>query len=237
VAAHPPSLGPTRSRERGQATVETVGIMVAIAILLAATAAVLAGGITLPRPPDLIGAIAKVFGRDEPEGLRPGLDVPGAGGYVRADHGFITPETDPPIGQVFGAAANGAQRSMILLEAQAAFLDGFESGLAERANEFRRDPLSIVRGLRDAMLDVETATSAVPNAVSRTSGYVGSLARMNGRDALLRVYRDAGDWASGEAISLAFRGAGRGLAKAGRRRLPRGEVRDARAPDERAVLR
>jgi len=241
VAASPPSPSSRRSRERGQATVEAVGIIVAIAILLAATGAVLSGGLALPRPPDLIGAITKVFGRDGPEGPRPGLDVPGAGGYVRADHGHIAPETDPWLGEpvrwtggvVKDTAVAGAQvvGSAPWLPAECAeeFTLSFLARVRERALALAVDPRELIELIREIGRSPEAFLPAVPNPIDGVR-YVRRVFSMGLRNGALRASRDSGRAAADIAIEAALRGGGRLLRRTMRRPAPKAPAPKAAAP-------
>jgi hypothetical protein len=238
-----PDRHPQRPRQRGQATVETVGIIVAIALLLAATGAWLSGSVSLPKPPDLIGAITRVFGggREEPAGPRPGLDVPGAGGYVRLDHGFITPETHPPIG-AFAAGVGGAGLAVLTatrdgvvaggrlagayLELPAAcareFNAGFWERVEQRARALARDPRKLLRDLGEIGRDPVAALRQVfpdPMGVVRE---VRRALSMSWRERALYLSRVSGRTAADFAIDQLTQGATRIVGRVVTRGRPRG---------------
>ena len=237
------SGGPSRGRRRqgGQATVETVGIIVVVAIVLAATGAFLSSGISLPRPPDLFGAITRVFGPGEQEGRRPGLDVPGAGGYVRADHGHITPETDPWLGRpirwaggaVKGTAVAGVRLAgtTLWLPADCAreFTAAFWDRVRERALALAVDPRELVRLIHEIGRSPEAFLPDVPNPIDGVR-YVRKVFSMGLRDGALLASRDSGRAAADVAIELATRGAARVLRRAMRRRAPTAPSPRAPAP-------
>jgi hypothetical protein len=227
MATSAPDRLPHRPRQRGQATVETVGIIVAIALLLAATGAWLSGSVSLPRPPDLIGAITRVFGRDEPEGPRPGLDVPGAGGYVRLDHGGITPETHPPIGRLVARTGDAAilvaattkdavvaagRLAGSYLELPAACAREFAAGFAERVKEralaLATDPRELLRRVREIARNPEAAFQLLPSPWDAVRE-VRKVWSMPGRERALHLSRLAGRTAADLAIDQLTRGAAR----------------------------
>jgi hypothetical protein len=241
MAIRVPRRPPHRPRERGQATVETVGIIVAIALLLAATGAWMSGTVSLPNPPDLIGAITRVFGggRAEPEGRRPGLDVPGAGGYVRLDHGFITPQTHPPIGRAITAARHGAVAVVRVagasFELPAACAREFEAGFAERVREralaLARDPRELLGAAWRIVRHPDEALDVLPNPMG-VLREVGRAWSMNWRERALYLSRLSGRAAADFAVDRLTQGTARVVGKAvGRLRAtrsapapPRGEA-------------
>ncbi len=219
-----------RERQRGQATVETVGIIVAIAILLAATGAFLTGGLPLPRPPDLIGAVARVLGAGAP---RPAIDVPGPGGFVRADHGYVAGETHPPIGRSLDWAADrsaglilgGGGMAPALM---AAFGAGFADRVRERVDAVRDDPAgALLRAVRELRRSPEDVLNDLPGPV-RIWRYANDVRAEGWREGSRRVSRDAG----GLGADLTIEVVGRRLVRAGRgaSRRPVPRDREPRAP-------
>ena len=126
----------SRGAQRGQAAVESIGIAVLVALLLAAVSAWLVREVRPPeRPPALIEAVRG------PADAGPGplrLPLPPAAPPFEMPRG----RDDEPIGRVLRAAAGGARDAIVLaVEMRYRFAYGFGMRLAERTRQFLDDPL------------------------------------------------------------------------------------------------
>ncbi len=157
--------------------------------------------------------------------------MPGAGGYVRADHGHITPETDPWLGRpirwaggtVKSTAVTGVRfaGTTLWLPADCAreFTAAFWDRVRERALALAVDPRELIRLIREIGRSPEAFLPDVPNPIDGVR-YVREVFSMGLRDGALRASRDSGRAAADVAIELATRGAARAVRRAMRRPAP-----------------
>jgi hypothetical protein len=164
-----------RGAQRGQATVETVGVAVMVALLLTATAAWLVREVRPPdRPPAFIEAVSKPLVRDPaPFELRYPLPRP-----------FTMPRgrDDEPIGRALRAVGRGVRQAVVLgIEMRHRCALAFGMRLGERGLALVEDP---VGGLLD---------SPLPDPVTpeEIQSYADELRSMPGRDAALTATADA----------------------------------------------
>ncbi|HMN98006.1 MAG TPA: hypothetical protein PKD59_01190 [Miltoncostaeaceae bacterium] len=171
--------------ERGQAAVESVGVTVTIALLVAVLAVWTAGNIRpSAAPPDVIGHVADPLGftarrveqawsRDD---LPPWLDT-GARG-----------RGDRPIGRFIGRVGEGARGAVGL---GIAFDEGWQSGIQpvvrRRMREFLRDPV----GSASSVDLADTAIGLIQRS-GRLPDYIRMLRAMPPREAARRLGHDLG---------------------------------------------
>jgi hypothetical protein len=198
---------------RGQAAVESVGVTVAIALLVAALAAWMAGNVrpTGP-PPDVIGHVADPLGltaqRVEqawtPGSLPPWLDTAARG------------RGDRPIGRFLGRVGEGVVTTIeVGAEADMRFRASVSRQFLTRLEALARDPSQII-GPPDP--DALTPAGVARRVLSRGGdlvAYVRELRRLPPREALMRLSDDSGT-VTGDALFEAAqawvkRGAGRAL--------------------------
>lgn len=208
-----------RVHQRGQAAVETVGIAVMVALLLAAVSAWLVREVRLPdRPPAVIEAVSRPLER-----------LPGRFEFTYPlTYRYPLPSGgDAPIGRVLRAIGRGTRDGIVLsAEARNRFALGFGRRLRERAMELLHDPLG---GLTEidvrAMIDDDLFT---PSGLLRRSlrhadtlwEYAQELRSMPLREAALKASEDAGRLAAD------------GVIEAGRAALKRRIARTLRRPPE-----
>lgn len=211
----PSVVGMSRVAQRGQAAVEGVGIVVVVAVLVAAVAMWLVREVRPPdEPPDVIAAVARPLQRDP---------LFHEGHYPLPPPVFEVPfnRDQEPIGRALKVLARGTGEGIVLVaEMRMAFELGFYRRLKERGEALLRDPLG---QLPDAQ---SLVTGGVRDELARAAGlweYAQQLRSMPLRDAALRVSGDAGALGADIAIRMAV--------KAGRTKLERiGRDRASRAP-------
>jgi hypothetical protein len=185
----------SRGAQRGQAAVESIGIAVLVALLLAAVSAWLVREVRPPeRPPALIEAVAAPLTRDPaPFDYRYPLPPPP----------FEMPRgrDDEPIGRALRAAARGTRDAVVLgLEVRHRFAYGFGRRLAERGRRFLEDPLQELGSLPNA--DLLTSEGA-RGAVERLRAWAREVRALPPREAALRVSEDAGALGADLALEVA----------------------------------
>jgi hypothetical protein len=171
---------------RGQAVVESVGVTVAIALLVAALAAWMAGGVRPPSAPpaviervaDPLGLNARRVGHAWSSGdLPPWLDTAARG------------RGDRPIGRFLRRVGDGAREGLALA---LAFDEGWQSGIQpvvrRRIREFIADPV----GTASSVSLARTAVGLIQRA-GRLPDYLRMLRSMPPRDALRRLGHDLGE--------------------------------------------
>jgi hypothetical protein len=205
----------SRVAERGQATVEMVGMTVVVALLVAATSAWLVRAVRPPdAPPDAIGAVAAPLHR-EPAPFDYAYPLPG--------RGFQLPlgRDDEPIGRVLRIVGRGAREGFVVaIEMRHAFARAYAMRLRDRAEGLLRDPLGEL--VRPNQLTLEgAARSGLLNA-GRLWAYGRELRSLPLREAALRAAADAGALAADLTVDAAKR--------AGRERLDRVGDRTSREP-------
>jgi hypothetical protein len=195
--------------QRGQATVEMVGITVMVALLLAAASAWLLREARPPsRPPAFIATVSTPLVRD-----------PGPFDYRYPFPGprFESPRgrDDEPIGRVLRGARGGI---VIGWQMSEAFDRGFRARMRERGAMLLDDPLGSLATAPDleTLTGVATVRQGIDNA-RRLWEYGRELRSMPAREAALRLSEDAGALAADIAIEAAKRGARKGVEKAGDR--------------------
>lgn len=185
MAGGPPSVGAvSRSAQRGQAAVESIGIAVLVALLLAAVSAWLVREVRPPvRPPALVEAVAAPLTR-EPAAFdhryplpRPAFEMPRG-------------RDDEPIGRALRAAGRGSRDAVVLgLEMRHRFARGFGRRLGESGTRLLEDPLGELLSVPDP--DLLTPAGA-RRGLERLRDYARRLRAMPPREAALRVSEDAG---------------------------------------------
>jgi hypothetical protein len=171
--------------QRGQAAVESVGVTVAIALLVGALAVWMAGNVRPPAaPPDVIGHVADPLGfasrqvgqawsRDD---LPPWLDTAARG------------RGDRPIGRVLGRVGRGARTAV---EIGIAFDEGWRSGIQpvvrRRIREFLRDPVGSA-----SSVDLAGTAVGLIQRSGRLPAYIRMLRSMPPREAARRLGHDLG---------------------------------------------
>jgi hypothetical protein len=180
----------TGAAERGQAAVETVGVIVMVALLLSAVSAWLLREVRPPdRPPPLVEAVAQPLSRP-----------PGALEHMYPlTRGFAMPRgrDDEPIGRVLRAIGRGARDGAVIgLEARRRFQVAFARRLKERGIEFLRDPIPGIEDLADLPdLDLLTPAGQLRRALRHAGDlweYARELRTMPAREAAMKAADDAG---------------------------------------------
>jgi len=219
-------------RQRGQAAVESVGITVAIALLVAAMSLWLAREVQPPaRAPDVIGTIVGPLDPGFAQGAQswsatttpPFLDTVARGRGGR------------PIGQALRAIGRGVATGTVLAaEGDRGFREGFQDRLRERALGLVRDPLGGLDDLPDPSLLTPTGLA---NRILARAGelrdYVRHLRAMPPRVAARTAGRDLGEAAADLTVDLGEAALRRRLAgRLGSRvpRIPRPGDRGVAAP-------
>jgi hypothetical protein len=199
----------SRGAQRGQAAVESVGIAVLVALLLAAVSAWLVREVRPPdRPPALIEAVATPLWRD-----------PGPFDYRYPLPGppFEMPRgrDDEPIGRALRAAARGTRDVVVIaVEVRHRFSYGFGMRLAERTHQFLQDPLGELAAVPEADL---LTTDGARREVDRFLAWVREVRALPPREAALRVSEDAGRLGADLGIEVAKAYLERRVQRAGRR--------------------
>lgn len=219
-------------RQRGQAAVESVGITVAIALLVAATALWLAHELRPPaRAPDVIATIVGPLDPGVAQGARswsvttlpPFLDTVASG------------RGDRPIGRALRSIGSGvATASVLAAEGDRGFREGFRDRLRDRALALVRDPLGGLGDLTDPSL---LTPSGLADRILARGGelrdYVRYLRALPPRVAARTAGRDLGEAAADLTVDLGEAALRKRLAgRLGSRvpRSPRPAPRDAPAP-------
>jgi hypothetical protein len=185
----------SRGAQRGQAAVESIGIAVLVALLLAAVSAWLVREVRPPaRPPAFVEAVATPLWRDPgPFDYRYPLPAPP----------FEMPQgrDDEPIGRALRAAARGTRDAVVIaVEVRHRFAYGFGMRLAERMHQFLQDPLGELAALPNA--DLLTSEGA-RREVDRFLAWVREVRSLPPRKAALRVSEDAGRLGADLGIEVA----------------------------------
>ena len=194
----------------GQATVEYVGIVVVVALVLAAFGAWAIHHVRAPdRPPPVVTAVIDPFavvGRQEES-------APGRGERLRR---FIR--------QGMRGAVRGGR---IVGRGWLAFNEGVTNGLAATVRDFVRDPVGSLIGGTGLLADVIRDPSGVGSAVVREAiDYAEELRAMPPEDAYERFMHDLGEVTADAAVTRGKAAARKALLRAIRRRLAH-----PRAPD------
>ena len=188
-------------RQHGQAAVESVGITIAIALLLAAMSLWLAREAQPPaHPPDVIGTIAGPLDPGLAQGahawstttLPPFLGTMGRG------------RGDRPVGRLLRAIGRGVATGTVLVaEGDRGFREGFQDRLRERAVGLLDNPFEGLTDLPDPSLLTPTGLA---NRVLARAGdlrdYVRHLRTLPPRVAAHTVGRDLGEAAADLGVDL-----------------------------------
>jgi hypothetical protein len=203
--------GMTRSGQRGQAAIEGIGITVVVALLMAATAAWLAGAAGSPaRPPDVVGRVAEPLGDGLGQRI---LTRPALPPFLSA-----TGDGAAPIGRALAAAGRGVvSAAIVYARARNQYAVGFGERLRERVGEIIRDPLGDPGDLPDA--DMFTLRGLGLEAARRAGDlwdYARFLRSLPPEQAVMRAARDAGRESADAAIEVAQGALRRRLTRGGR---------------------
>lgn len=201
----------TGNGQRGQAAVEGIGMAVVVALLMAATAAWLAGAVgPATRPPDVVGRVAEPLG----------------GGYDRRLFSrpvlppFLSAPADgaAPIGRALAVAGRGVVSAVVVYaRARNQFTVGFGERLRERVGDVVRDPLGDPGDLPDAdMFTLRGIGVAAAQRAGDLWDYARFLRTLPPERAVMRAARDAGRESADAAIEVAQAALRRRLARGGR---------------------
>lgn len=209
-------------RADGQAAVEMVGIVIALAIAIAATTVWLQGAMAPPgEPPDVIGHASRPLGF--PDSIRywalPAVPYGEEG-------------ADEPIGDALRGLGRGARTATgAYLAGRREFSGAYNRRLAERLRDLVHDPLGAPT---IPELDILTPGGLARRALARGGAaydYVQRLRRMPPDERTRTVLRDAGEAAADATIEALQALARRRVGQAGRRPAPRPPApRDTPAP-------
>lgn len=187
-------------RHAGQAAVEGVGLVVAIALLVGAAAIWLAGAAQPPgSPPDAIGRVARPLGGQyDPHLWTPSAPSP----FLSRPLGLRAPR---PIGRAVRAIGSGVATGIVVgFEARRRFYEGFGDRLRERGRELLRDPLGTVGQVPDA--DLFTTRGIAQLLLERSEelwDYARFLRTLSPRVAITTAAYDAGEVSADLAIQAA----------------------------------
>lgn len=205
----------SRVGQRGQAAVETVGIGVLVALLLAAVSAWLVREVRPPdRAPAFIEAVSKPLVRDPaPFEFRYPLPRP-----------FTMPRggDDEPIGRALRTLKDGARDGLLFgYELQAVFAMAYAARLAARGEQLVRDPLGglVVLPDPDLLTPGGFAQRAVRDAV-RVADYARTLRSMSPREAALTVSADLGTFGADLSVEVAQAALRKRIQRTGQRPAP-----------------
>lgn len=172
--------------QRGQAAVESVGVTVAIALLVAALAVWMAGNVRPAEgPPDVIGHVADPLGftagrveqawsRDD---LPPWLDTAARG------------RGDRPIGRFLGRVEEAAGGAVVLyLEFDEGWRSGIRPVVRRRIEEFLRDPVGSA-----SSVDLAGTAVGLIQRSGRLPDYIRMLRGLPPREAARRLGHDLGE--------------------------------------------
>ena len=184
-------------RQRGQATVEHVGIVTAVALLMAALSLWVAANVRAPSaPPPLIEAATRPLG----EAGAPGVVVSGAGiAAIRQMRGASV----APIGRFFRWTGRTLRDVVV---GGPAVADGFVDRLRERGRALVDDPVgTIVDVVRDLTSESPSLVDLVRRQVGDVVDYATSLRGLSREEIIRRIGHDLGGTAADVAVSRATR--------------------------------
>lgn len=188
----------SRIGQRGQAAVETVGIGLLVALLLAAVSAWLVREVRPPdRAPAFIEAVSTPLVRD-PAPFEFRYPLPRAFTMARG-------RDDEPIGRALRLLARGARDGVVIgLEMRHEFAYAYGMRLRELGEEFLEDPIGGLVALPDP--ELLTPDGAVGRALldaRRLWDYAQELRSMPLRQAALKAAADAGTLAADLTVEVA----------------------------------
>ncbi len=165
---------------------ESIGIAVLVALLLAAVSAWLVREVRPPdRPPAFIEAVSKPLVRD-PAPFEFRYPMPRPFTMARG-------RDDEPIGRAMRMLARGAQDGLLLgYELQAVFALAYAARLGERGEQLLRDPLGGLVAVPDPDPPPEGASRRADRDGGRLMDYVRTLRSMSPREAARKVSGDLG---------------------------------------------
>ncbi|MCU0308626.1 MAG: hypothetical protein MUE51_12835 [Thermoleophilia bacterium] len=202
-----------RRAAAGQATVEHIGLVVAVALLMGALALWGVREMRPPEhPPDVVGAAARPLAG----AARPARDAAVLSWMLRAEHvGAGAGRT--PVERAVRFLVAGR---LIAAEGEVDFIRAFAARVRERAGEALADPGGIARDLADPDLDFSDPRRVVTERWDDLLRYLGELRSLPAREAFLRASRDAGGLAADVAIARVVRAARRAVTERVTRRPP-----------------
>lgn len=207
-------------RDRGQAAVETVGLVVAAVLALAATAAWLAASAGPPdRPPDVVGAVARPL--SFPDGVRywalPAVPLGREG-------------ADEPIGDALrGAGRHGREAVATYLEGRSRFSGAYNRRLRERLGDVLRDPLGVPALPEADLLTPRGLARRALEDVDAIAGYAARLRAASPGERARMLLDDGGAFAADATIEV-LRGLARRRVAEARRPPPPPPPPDAPRP-------
>lgn len=180
-----------RWRDRGQATVEHVGLTLIIALLLAACAAWAVHEVRPPaHVPDVIGKVAAPL-----DDLAARLGVPGVSAAPSSGAGRVENGQPGVIRRAWNAFVSWGTLNV---DGEGQALGGFIDELRSQVSNALRDPLGtgarilgMVRGAPAPMPEVDESAPTGPGVV----GYLFDIGKRPLRETFLHMSRVAGHWA------------------------------------------
>jgi hypothetical protein len=182
----------SRVAQGGQAAVESIGIAVLVALLLAAVSAWLVREVRPPdRPPAFIEAVSKPLVRD-PAPFEFRYPMPRPFTMARG-------RDDEPIGRAVHMLVRGAKDGVLLgYELQAVFALAYAARLGERGEELLRNPLGGLVAVPE--LPPEGTARRADRDGGRLMDYVRTLRSMSPREAARKVSGDLGTFGADLSI-------------------------------------
>ncbi len=215
-----------RTGVSGQATVEHVGIVIVVALLLAAAGAWLAAHVQPDRAPPIVPQIWSGLDRISEPAPRP----PDLGLTPRERR---TPAIGRALRRVVRTVRTGGE---IVVVGATAFAAGFGHGLWGTFTEFIHDPVALLtdgRGLITALAEDPLGFAAAQ--FDAAIEYARELGAMSPKDAYRSFMRDLGEATADATITRGKLLAKRAMLRALKRRIDAGRAPTPDSPDDKRV--
>lgn len=176
---------PTRTAQRGQATVEHVGIAVIVALLLASLSIWVSQNVRPPPAPPAISSLA-----DRLDGPPPGSPY-----YLFQHRGLplsaMRGRNDETIGRFF-RFVGGFTRDLVTIGGPA-LVKGFVVRIKDRAVDMARDPIGTIKNTLQSLGETDpNVFAAVRDRIGDIGDYVDSLRHLSQEEMIEKVAEDLG---------------------------------------------
>lgn len=190
-----------RRGQRGEAAVEWIGVVIAVALLGAALTAWMPAAVRPPeRPPDVIAAVAEPLRRAPAQLGRAGLALPALAAMARANE-------SPARRALRWAVARSAPALVLGRDMAAAYGAGYLGRLRERVDRFAGDPAAEFSDIDMDALTIPGMLRAIadelPSDPAAIRAYLRRIRAMPARDAAVEVAGDAGSVAADATVEAA----------------------------------